>query len=338
MELARLVSNQLLRRSPEHRRLQSHFSDTYTSKQFPPLTLDFYALPEDLDKAKLQFAQAKGMLDAFEHYFGEYPFARDGYKLIQVPYAGMEHQSAVAYGNGFTNGYLNRDWTGVGISPRFDFIIIHESGHEWFGNSITAADRADMWIHEAWTTYLETLFVEFHYGKPDALKYATGFVPKVRNRQPIVGERGVNADPPQDQYFKGALMINTLRHLIDDDSAWFLELRDFYDHFKYQNITTEQVVAWWSAAFHQNLTPFFNQYLRHTAIPCLELNFDQATGTVLYKWQADEPGFAMPVRVGDPSHWQTLYPTLQWQVLKTPLTKDQFQVATDLFYVNVSKT
>ena len=316
----------------------AHFSDIYTSKQFPPLTLDFYALPEDLDKAKIQFAQAKGMLDAFEYYFGEYPFARDGYKLIQVPYAGMEHQSAVAYGNGFDNGYLHRDWTGVGISPRFDFIIIHESGHEWFGNAVSAADRADMWIHEGWDTYLETLFVEYHYGKPDALKYATGFKPKVRDRLPIVGERGVNDDPPQDQYFKGALMINTLRSLVDDDPRWFKLLHDFYQHFAYTNSITEDVIAWWNGALGQNLTPFFNQYLRHTAIPALELNFDPATGTVQYKWQADEPNFSMPVEVGDPANWQTIHPTQQWQTLKTPLTKDQFQVAIDLFYVNVSKT
>lgn len=314
-----------------------HFSDTYTSKQFPPLTMDFYALPEDLAKAKTQFAQAKLMLDAFEHYFGEYPFARDGYKLIQVPYAGMEHQSAVAYGNGFDNGYLHRDWTGVGISPRFDFIIIHESGHEWFGNAVSAADRSDMWIHEAWTTYLETLFVEFHYGKPDALKYISGLQPKVHNRAPIVAERGVNADPPQDQYFKGALMIATLRSVVDDDPRWFALLHSFYQRFKYQNIMTDDVIAWWNAQLRQDLTPFFRQYLFHTAIPCLELQWN-TDGTVSYKWQAEEPGFAMPVKVGDPAHWTTLHPTLAWQTLKTPLTREQFQVSTDLFFVNVSKT
>ena len=322
-----------------------HFSDKWHD-----LTLDFYALPEDLGKARLQFPQAKGMLDAFTHYFGEYPFARDGYKLIQVPYAGMEHQSAVAYGNHFANGYLDRDWTGIGISPRFDFIIIHESGHEWFGNSITAADRSDMWIHEAWTTYLETLFVEFHYGRPDALRYTQGLIPKVRNLTPILTERGVNADPPQDQYFKGALMIATLRSVIDtatnpseSDPRWFQLIHDFYQHFKYQNIMTEDVVAWWNDALKQDLTPFFDQYLRHTAIPCLELNWlPDAPGTtthsVQYKWQADEPAFAMPVKAGDPTHWQTLHPATTWQTLQTPLTQEQFQVATDLFYINVSKT
>ena len=129
------------------------------------------SLPEDLEKAKAQFAQAKPMLEAYEHYFGEYPFKKDGYKLIEVPYSGMEHQSAVTYGNRFTNGYLGRDWTGVGISPKFDFIIIHESGHEWFGNAVSAADVSDMWIHEGWTTYLECLYVEYLFGHDDALKY-----------------------------------------------------------------------------------------------------------------------------------------------------------------------
>ena len=338
----------------------AHFSNVYRSAAFAPLTLDYYVLPEDLDKAKVQFRQARLMLDAFEHSFGEYPFARDGYKLIEVPYAGMEHQSAVAYGNGFENGYLRRDWTGVGISSRFDFIIIHESGHEWFGNSITAADRADMWIHEGWDTYLETLFVEFQYGRADALAYTNGLNAKVHNHAPILAERGVGADPPQDQYFKGALMIATLRSWLAmvpagssggadsaADARWFALLHDFYQHFKYQNILTEDVVSWWNehtADFlHQDLRPFFNQYLRHPAIPTLELSWlpdtpGSTTHTVLYKWQAGEPGFAMPVQAGDPRHWGALHPTTEWQVLETPLSREQFHVATDLFYVNVSKT
>jgi aminopeptidase N len=164
-----------------------HFSD-----KLGDLSLDFYALPEDLEKAKTQFAQAKGMLEAYQHYFGEYPFIKDGYKLIEVPYSGMEHQSAVTYGNHFANGYLERDWTGVGISPRFDFIIIHESAHEWFGNSITAQDRSDMWIHEAWATYLECLYVEYMYGKEDGLKYTNAYKKKVQNRTPIITQRGIN--------------------------------------------------------------------------------------------------------------------------------------------------
>ena len=309
-----------------------HFAD-----QLGDLPLDFYALPEDLEKAKTQFGQAKGMLEAYQHYFGEYPFQKDGYKLIEVPYAGMEHQSAVAYGNRFTNGYLGRDWTGVGISTRFDFIIIHESGHEWFGNSVSAADRSDMWIHEGWTTYLESLYVEYHYGHDDAVKYLNGYKPKILNRQPIIAPRGVNASPPVDQYFKAALMINTLRSVIDDDERWWKLLHDFYQHFKYQNIMTEDVVDYFNRQTGKNLTPIFNQYLRHTAIPCLELKFDEAAGQVSYRWNVDEQDFAMPVRVGKKDHWQIIEPTNEWRTMDCRLPKDEFEVATDLYYVDVRK-
>ncbi|HEY0320263.1 MAG TPA: M1 family metallopeptidase [Pyrinomonadaceae bacterium] len=310
----------------------THFSD-----RLGDLPLDFYTLPENLDKARKQFAQAKGMLEAFQHYFGEYPFKKDGYKLIEVPYSGMEHQSAVTYGNRFANGYLERDWTGVGISNRFDFIIIHESGHEWFGNSVSAADRSDMWIHEGWTTYLECLFVEYMYGHDDALKYVNAYKSKVQNRQPIITERGMNRTPPQDQYFKGALFLNTLRSIVDEDKLWWALLRDFYQHFKYQNIMTEDIVEYFNRKTGKNLTPVFDQYLRHTAIPTLELKFDEAPGTVSYRWKADVQGFAMSVRVGTPNQWQTIQPTTDWKTMKTPLKKDELAVATDLYYINVSK-
>ena len=336
----------------------AHFSEVYRNKEHPefaPLPLDFYALPEDLDKAKMQFEQAKGMLDAFEHYFGEYPFARDGYKLVQVPYSGMEHQSAVSYGNHFKNGYLERDWTGVGISPRFDFIIIHESGHEWFGNAVSAQDRCDMWIHEGWDTYLETLFVEFHYGRADALKYATGFVPKVYNKRPILTECGVAADPDRDQYFKGALMIGSLRSWLattapnpaEADQEWFRLIREFYQTFKYRNITTADVTTWWNhhtePSIHHELTAFFNQYLRRSTVPTLELTWlpdlpGATTHRVLFKWQAEETGFDMPIqyRSGTAPTLQILHPTTTWQTLETPLTSEQLKVATELYYVNVS--
>ncbi len=309
-----------------------HFSD-----RLGKLPLDFYALPQDLDRAKKQFAQAKGMLEAYQHYFGPYPFPKDGYKLIQVPYSGMEHQSAVTYGNHFANGYLERDWTGVGISPRFDFIIIHESGHEWFGNSVSAADRADMWIHEGWTTYMECLYVEYMYGKEDALKYTNGYKSKIRNQRPIIAQRGVNATPPQDQYFKGALFLNTLRSVVDDDGRWWKLIHDFYQHFKYQNIMTEDVVRYFNEKTGMNLTPIFDQYLRHPTIPTLELKFDAVRGSASYRWKSDEPGFAMPIRVGKKDHWEIIRPTGEWKTMPTMLKKDEFEVATDLYYVNVSK-
>jgi aminopeptidase N len=310
-----------------------HFAD-----KLGDLTLDYYALPESLEKAKKQFAQAKGMLEAFQHYFGDYPFKNDGYKLIEVPYAGMEHQSAVAYGNRFTNGYGGRDWTGVGISPRFDFIIIHESGHEWFGNSVSAADRSDMWIQEGWTTYLECLYVEYHYGRSDALKYVNGYKSHVANSRPIIGNRGENVYPPQDQYFKGALFLNTLRSVVDDDKRWWTLLKGLHERFKHKNIMTEDVVQYFNSETGKNLTPIFDQYLRHAAIPVLELKFDESKGTVSYRWKADEKAFAMPVRVGSKDNWQVIQPTADWQEMKTSLKKDQFDVATSLYYVGVSRT
>ena len=308
-----------------------HWSD-----RLGDVPLDFYALPEDLDKAKKQFAQAKGMMQAFQHYFGEYPFKKDGYKLIQAPYSGMEHQSAVTYGNHFANGYLERDWTGVGISPRFDFIIIHESGHEWFGNAVSAADPSDMWIHEGWTTYLECLYVEYMFGKADGLKYTNGYKSKVRNQRPIVPERGINAEPPQDMYFKGALFLNTLRSVVDDDKRWFALIREFYQEFKYKNIMTEDVEAFFSRRTGKNLTPVFEQYLRHTVLPVLELKF--AGGFVQYRWKVDEKDFVMPVKVGSKGSWQTIPATTQWQTMKTTTSKEDFEVATDLYFVEVSKT
>lgn len=302
-------------------------------------TLDFYALPEDLGKAKVQFAQVPTMLDAYEHYLGEYPFDKDGYKLIEVPYAGMEHQSAVAYGNHFENGYYGRDWTGVGISMKFDFIIIHESGHEWFGNAITAQDRSDMWIHEGWTTYMEGMYVEYRWGKEDAIKYINGMKPKVHNERPIIPPRGTNAEPPQDQYFKSALMLNTLRSIINDDAKWWADVHDFYQNFKYQTIMTEDVVRWWNQRTGMNLTPFFDEYLRHAALPVLELRFNPADKTMSYRWKADEPAFAIPIQVGDPNHWSKITPnTTTWQAMPWNGTADEFHVDTDHYYVDVSHT
>ena len=311
-----------------------HFDD-----KLGDLTLDFYVLPENLEKAKKQFAQAKGMLEAFQHYFGEYPFKKDGYKLIEVPYAGMEHQSAVTYGNRFANGYLGRDWTGVGISPRFDFIIIHESAHEWFGNSVSAADRSDMWIHEGWATYLECLYVEYMYGtarRPQIHQRLQDEGAELAGRSSAAAAR--THSPPQDQYFKGALFLNTLRSVVDDDKRWWALLRGLHQQFKYKNIMTEDVVQYFNQETGKDLTPIFDQYLRHAAIPVLELKFDEAKGMVSYRWKADEKSFAMPVRVGAKDNWQMIQPTTEWQSTKTALKKDQFEVATDLYYVVVSKT
>jgi len=300
------------------------------------LTLDYWVLPENIAKAKAQFAQTKPMLQAFEHYFGEYPFPKDGFKLIEVPYSGMEHQSAVTYGNRFANGYLERDWTGVGISTKFDFIIIHESGHEWFGNAVSAADVSDMWIQEGWTTYLECLYVERLFGYDDGLKYTNAYISKIQNRTPIITERGLHRTPPQDMYFKGALFLHTLRGVVNDDAVWWKLIRDFYQANKYKNIMTEDVVSFFNARLKRDLTPIFNQYLRRTTVPTLELAFD-TPGAVRYRWKADEPGFNMPVKVGRPGAWQVVTPTAEWKTMTTALPKETFEVATDLYYVLVHK-
>jgi aminopeptidase N len=310
----------------------AHFAD-----RLDDLTLDYYVLPENLEKARRQFAQAKPMIEAYRKYLGDYPFKKDGYKLIEVPYSGMEHQSAVTYGNRYANGYLERDWTGVGVSPKFDFIIIHESGHEWFGNAVSAADVSDMWIHEGWTTYLEAVYVEHMFGYDDALKYINGYRSKVANKAPIITERGLHRSPSQDQYFKGALFLHTLRAVVNDDRAWWKLLRDTYQEFKYRNIMTEDLVRFFNRRTGKNWTPIFDQYLRHAALPTLELAFSEKGDEVSYRWKADEKGFAMPIRVGQPGAWQTITPTTEWQTMATSLAKDAFQVATDLYYVAVSR-
>ncbi|HET7218369.1 MAG TPA: M1 family metallopeptidase [Vicinamibacterales bacterium] len=307
-----------------------HFAD-----RLGELTLDYYVLPENLEKARTQFAQAKPMIEAYQKYFGEYPFKKDGYKLIEVPYSGMEHQSAVTYGNRYANGYLERDWTGAGISPKFDFIIIHESAHEWFGNAVSAADVSDMWIQEGWTTYLEAVYVEHVFGYADALKYINGYRSKVANKAPIITQRGIHRSPSQDQYFKGALFLQTLRAVVNDDRAWWKLMRDTYQAFKYKNIMTEDLVRFFNRKTGRNWTPIFDQYLRHAALPALELAFSEKGDEVSYRWKADEQAFAMPIRVGKPGAWQTIVPTTAWQKMTTTLAKDEFQVATDLYYVNV---
>jgi aminopeptidase N len=304
-------------------------------EQMGDLTLDYYVLPGSLEKAKQQFAQTRGMIQAFEKYFGEYPFKRDGFKLIEVPYSGMEHQSAVTYGNRFANGYLERDWTGVGVSMKFDFIIIHESAHEWFGNAVSAADQADMWIHEGWATYLECLYVEHTFGYDDYLKYTNGYTTKVANKEPIVIQRGLARAPNQDMYFKGALFIHTLRSVINDDAVFFKLIKDLYNEFKFKNSVTEEIVAFVNKQLGQDLTPLFDQYLRRADLPVLELTFDEKAKTVAFRWNAAERGFAMPIRVGNPAKWQTITPAAGWRTMPWAGGKDAFKVATDLYYVNV---
>lgn len=202
---------------------------------------------------------------------------------------------------------------------------------------IIALDVSDMWIQEGWATYLEVIYVERLFGADDALKYVNGLKEKVSNTEPIISQRGIHLMPPADQYFKGALFLHTLRSVVADEAKWWATLRDVYQKFKYQNIMTEELLAFMNARLGMNLTPMFDQYLRRAAIPTLELAFNEAEQTVTYRWRAEEREFAMPIRVGVSGTWQTIQPTTEWKVMANAVPPDQFQVATELFYVNVAK-
>jgi aminopeptidase N len=309
----------------------AHFGETLGD-----LTLDYYVLPYHLAAARRQFAQVAPMMECFQQRFGDYPFPRDGFKLIEVPYAGMEHQSAVTYGNQFRNGYLGRDWTGVGISPRFDFIIIHESAHEWFGNSVTANDVSDAWIQEGFTTYAEAVYVECMFGYDDAIRYVNGYQEKVANTEPIIGPAGVNHWPTQDQYFKGALFLNTLRHAVGDDAAWWRVLKEFAERHRYQNIWTTDVISFFSTELNRDLRAIFEQYLHYPSLPVLELQFGD--GQVRYRWAAGVEDFDMPVKVRTPGGVHTITPRREWR--SEPLrgvAPEAWRPATDLFYIDVRR-
>ena len=306
-----------------------HFSDTY--RDFP---IDYYVQPYHLKAAKEHFKQVVPMLECYEKHFGDYPFPKDGYKLIEVPYAGMEHQTAVAYGNLFKNGFLGRDWAGVGISTKFDFIIIHESGHEWFGNSITAADDSDAWIHEGWTTYAEAVYVECMWGYQDALKYLNGYKNLVYNREPILGPTAVSHWPTRDMYFKGALLLNTLRSIVDDDELWWKMVYDYSHYFRGQNIYTTDVLNYLNKYFNMNLKPIFEQYLLFADLPILQLKYED--DTVFYRWQANVDNFDMPIKAGFEEDFYFIYPTKDWQseLIGTD-DLSNWKVDTDRFYIDV---
>ena len=309
----------------------AHIHDTNNG-----LDLDYYVLKSNEDKAKKHFVEVKQMLDCFESKFGRYPFFEDGYKLVETPYLGMEHQSAVAYGNKYKKGYLGNDISGTGVGMKFDYIIVHESGHEWFGNSITSKDIADMWIHESFTTYSEGVYVECRYGYDEAMKYINGQSNNVENRKPVIGIFGVNKEGSGDMYPKGALMLNTLRHIVNDDAKWWKLIFDYSNKFKKQVIETKDVVTFFNKETNMYLTTVFNQYLRYPNIPVLQLRLKN--NTLEYRWQTDEPNFIMPVEVTVNSNTVRLIPTNKWQTEKASLkTLDAVQVATNKFYIKVDK-
>jgi len=305
-----------------------HFGETLGE-----LTLDYYVLEQDLAKAKKQFQQAKPMMVSYQKYFGEYPFIEDGYKLIQAPYSGMEHQSAVTYGNGFTNGYLARDWTGVGISMKFDFIIIHETGHEWFGNSLTSNDFSDSWIHEAWCTYAESVYVEDQFGYSDAIKYINGYKAKVTNEYPMIGPSSVGHWPTSDMYFKGTLFINTLRHVVNDDEKWWAGVKAYTTQFKKKNFYTVDVLNFFNQYFDYDFEKIFDQYLYFNELPKLQIA--QSEQGMKYRWQSDVTDFDMPISATIKQVKMQLQPSTEWQVLSQVSELEQLTISEDNFYIQV---
>ncbi len=304
-----------------------HFSDRYKD-----LDLDYYVLPYNLEKAKAQFAEVKEMMECFYEKMGPYPFEEDGFKLVETPYLGMEHQSAVAYGNKYLKGYLGNDLSGTGIGLKWDFIIIHESGHEWYGNSITSRDIADMWIHEGFTSYTEAIYTECRWGKQDALKYLRGLRKNVGNMKPIIGDYGVNAEGSGDMYHKGANLLNVIRSIYDDDELWWNTFRDYTQTFKHQTITSADTEDFFNKATEVDLKPVFDQYLRHTAIPVLQLR--QGDDKILYRWNADVENFKMPVDVIIDEEEIRLFATSDWQSYQTGEELDELKVNDLEFYVN----
>ena len=312
-----------------------HMADSYAGEK-GKLSLDYWVLPADSAAARHQFdANVKPMLKAFEHWFGPYPFYEDGYKLVQTPHLGMEHQSAVAYGNGFKNGYRGSDLSGTGWGLKWDFIIVHESGHEWFGNNITSKDLADMWIHESFTNYSESLFVETYYGKAAGMAYVKGTRSRIANNEPIIGPYGVNKEGSGDMYYKGGNLLNMVRAIIDNDTTWLHILRGLNQQFYHQTVTTTDVVNYINQQSHRNLTPVFNQYLRYNTIPVLEIT--ERDKQLYARWIANDPDFNMPLRLrAKGGQYQWVQATTHLTPLNLPgITRANIEMDTDVFYAGL---
>jgi aminopeptidase N len=308
----------------------AYFSEKYQGEK-GNLDCTFYVLKPNLERAKEQFKDVARMLKAFEYWFGPYPFYEDGYKLVETPFLGMEHQSDISYGNGFKNGYRGSDLSETGWGMKFDFIIIHESGHEWFGNSITNQDRADMWIHESFTSYSESLFVEYYYGRAAGFEYVRGTRRNILNDRAIIGVYNVNDQGSGDMYFKGANMLHTLRQIVDNDGKWRQVLRGLNSKFYHQTVTTKQIEDYVSKAVGLDLASFFNQYLRDVRVPTLEYKI--VNNKLKYRWTDCVSGFKMPVKVfiGNKTIW--LKAKEQWNCKSLSSENTEIRIDNN-FYIN----
>ena len=304
-----------------------NFSEIYKGES-GDLDMDYYVLRDNLEIAKIHFKDAIKSMEAFEHWFGPYPFYEDSFKLVEAPYLGMEHQSSVTYGNKFKQGYLGKDLSGSGWGLMFDYIIIHETGHEWFANNITYKDIADMWIHESFTTYSENLFLDFHFGKKASSEYVIGKRKRIRNIKPIIGTYNVNKSGSGDMYDKGSNILHTLRQIANDDEKWRQVLRGLNREFYHQTVTTTQVENYISKKMKIDLKPFFDQYLRDVRIPVLEHYMDNEK--LFFKWNNVIDGFNMPLKIILKSGNKIIYPTKQWKSIEI---KDSFKIDNN-YYVD----
>ena len=308
-----------------------HFTEKYKGKK-GVLDCDYYVVSYNLEKAKKQFKEVSRTIEAFEHWFGPYPFYEDSYKLVEVPYLGMEHQSSVTYGNGYQNGYKGIDLSGTGWGLKFDFIIVHESGHEWFANNITNIDIADMWIHESFTAYSENLFLDYHFGTEASNAYVTGTRKNIQNDKPIIGNYNVNNSGSSDMYYKGANMLHTLRQIIDNDKKWRSILVGLNKDFYHQTVTTKQIEDYIDKFFKIDLKPFFDQYLRTIKIPTLEYKLEH--NNIFYRWSNIVDGFSIPVNVFINSNSEWIKPTSRWKKLSSDININSFSVDNN-FYIEV---
>jgi len=309
----------------------ANFSEIYKGEK-GNLDMDYWVLRDNLEKAKEHFKDAPKMMKAFEHWFGPYPFYEDSFKLVEVPYLGMEHQSSVTYGNQYKKGYLGRDLSSSGWGLKFDFIIIHEAGHEWFANNITNKDAADMWIHEGFTAYSENLFLDYYYGKEASADYVIGTRANIRNDKPLIGPYNVNKESSSDMYYKGANLLHTIRQIIEDDDLWRKILRGLNEEFYHQTVTTKQVEDYINNYSWTSLTSIFDQYLRSEKIPRLDYKFEN--DEFFYKWSNVIDGFDMPVKITLDNETSLFFPETKWK--STPIKKEAI-VFDRNFYIEIQK-
>ncbi|MEL0245204.1 MAG: M1 family metallopeptidase [Flavobacteriaceae bacterium] len=306
------------------------FSEVYNGEK-GPLDMVYYVLRDNIERARTHFKDAPKMMDAFEYWFGPYPFYEDSFKIVEVPYLGMEHQSSITYGNKYMKGYLGRDLSRTGWGLKFDYIIIHEAGHEWFANNITYKDIADMWVHESFTTYSENLFLDYHYGNEAASDYVIGTRDGISNSSPMIGPYGVNKRG-SDLYTKGANLLHTLRQIAKDDEIWRMILRGLNSEFYHQTVDTKQIEDFISSKIGFDLTTFFDQYLRDIRIPNLEYSI--SNGLLTYRWTNVIDNFTMPLEIEVLGENIWIYPTTKKKSIE--INSDRIKIDRD-YYVKSTK-